>query len=73
MPLYSDGGYFTMGVGGHPAGGPWTMFVGLSAGGPYDGAGLALGRAAWDARGCARFPRCHSSRALDLPRSSSPR
>lgn len=42
MPLYSDGGYFTLGVGGHPAGGPWTMFVGLGTGGPYEGAGLAL-------------------------------
>jgi hypothetical protein len=50
MPLYSDGGLFTVGVGGRPAGGPWTLFGGLGAGGPYEGAGLAarIGRDAGD-------------------------
>lgn len=49
VPLYSDGGYLTLGVGGRPVGGPWTFFGGLGAGGPYEGAGLALraGRT-WD-------------------------
>ena len=46
MPLYSDGGLLTLGVGGRPADGPWTFFAGLGAGGPYEGAGVAarLGR-----------------------------
>jgi hypothetical protein len=49
MPIYSDGGYLTMGVGGLLGDGPWRMFVGLGAGGPYEGAGLALrGGRAWD-------------------------
>ena len=42
VPLASDGGYLTIGVGGRPAGGPWTYFGGLGAGGPYEGAGLAV-------------------------------
>ena len=42
MPLYSDGGMLNLGVGGRPAGGPVTFFAGLGAGGPYEGAGLAL-------------------------------
>lgn len=42
MPLYADGGMLTMGVGGRPARGPVTFFAGLGAGGPYEGAGLAL-------------------------------
>ena len=41
MPLYSDGGLLTLGVGGRPASGPWTFFGGLGAGGPYEGAGFA--------------------------------
>jgi hypothetical protein len=46
MPLYSDGGLLTLGLGGRPDGGPWTVFGGLGAGGPYEGAGFAarLGR-----------------------------
>ncbi|MEQ1832426.1 MAG: hypothetical protein ABL977_05165 [Candidatus Eisenbacteria bacterium] len=42
MPLAADGGFFTIGGGGRPNGGPTTVFVGLGAGGPYEGAGLAL-------------------------------
>jgi hypothetical protein len=42
MPLYSDGGMLNLGVGGRPGGGPVTFFGGLGAGGPYEGAGLAL-------------------------------
>ncbi len=42
VPLYSSGGYFTLGVGGHPDNGPVPLFVGLGAGGPYEGAGLVI-------------------------------
>jgi len=42
MPLYSDGGCLTLGLGGTIGDGPWTIFIGLGAGGPYEGAGLAL-------------------------------
>lgn len=42
MPLDADGGYLNVGIGGRPAGGPWTVFGGLGAGGPYEGAGIAL-------------------------------
>jgi hypothetical protein len=42
VPLYSDGGYLSVGGGGRPGGGPCTFFVGMGAGGPYEGAGLAL-------------------------------
>jgi hypothetical protein len=42
MPLYSDGGMLNIGTGGRPGDGPVTFFVGLGAGGPYEGAGLAL-------------------------------
>ncbi|HEY6194079.1 MAG TPA: hypothetical protein VI504_03475 [Candidatus Eisenbacteria bacterium] len=42
MPLYADGGMFNLGVGGRPGDGPVTFFTGLGAGGPYEGAGLAL-------------------------------
>lgn len=46
MPLAADGGYLSVGGGGRPSGGPWTVFAGMAAGGPYEGAGLAfrLGR-----------------------------
>jgi len=42
MPLYSDGGMLNIGFGGRPEGGRVTLFGGLGAGGPYEGAGLAL-------------------------------
>ena len=42
VPVYSDGGYLSLGVGGHADHGPVSGFVGLAAGGPYEGAGLAL-------------------------------
>ena len=42
MPLASDGGFLTAGVGGRLKGGPTSVFLGLGAGGPYEGAGLAL-------------------------------
>lgn len=45
MPLYSGGGFFDLGVGfrAHPRVDGW---IGLSAPGPFDGAGLAF-KAAW--------------------------
>lgn len=42
MPLAADGGFLTVGFGGRPEGGPWTLFTGLGAGGPYEGAGVAF-------------------------------
>ena len=42
MPLYADGGMLNIGIGGRPGDGPVTFFGGLGAGGPYEGAGLAL-------------------------------
>ncbi len=42
MPLYADGGYLSLGTGGRAGNSPWTAFWGLAAGGPYEGAGLAL-------------------------------
>jgi len=42
MPLYSDGGMLDIGFGGRPEGGRVSLFTGLGAGGPYEGAGLAF-------------------------------
>src|SRR5262245_34579684 len=42
VPIYSGGGYLTIGVGGHPAGGPLSLCMGLAAGGPYEGAGIVI-------------------------------
>ena len=49
-PLYSGGGYFTATVGGDLPTLPLELRVGLSAGGPFDGAGV-VARAGLTARG----------------------
>jgi len=46
VPLGSDGGYFTMTMGGRPDGGRLELMGGLSAGGPYEGAGPMM-RVGW--------------------------
>jgi hypothetical protein len=40
VPLYSSGGYLTIGAGGHPGGGRCALYGGLGAGGPFEGAGI---------------------------------
>jgi hypothetical protein len=48
VPLYSEGGYLTMGLGGSPQPG-LELSVGMSAGGPFEGAGLfARGAKVWE-------------------------
>jgi hypothetical protein len=42
VPISSGGGYLTLGIGGQPRDARVHLFGGLGAGGPYEGAGLAL-------------------------------
>ncbi len=42
MPLYSDGGYLKMGIGGRTPNGRVGALIGLGAGGPMEGAGPML-------------------------------
>lgn len=42
VPLYSSGGYLTIGAGGHPGGGRWALDGGVGAGGPFEGAGIMV-------------------------------
>jgi len=43
MPIYSDGGYFTTGIGGRLSERRVSGFIGLAAGGPMEGAGPRAG------------------------------
>jgi len=42
VPIYSGGGYLTIGVGGRPANGRLSLYGGMGAGGPYEGAVIML-------------------------------
>lgn len=42
VPLYSGGGYLLIGLGGRPGGGALSLYRGMGAGGPYEGAGLLI-------------------------------